>query len=51
MNESHLTIMLSGDWKSELRSAAQASKKDDYQRETLNFESPAQFFGQLTERR
>ena len=51
MNDRHLTITLSSDWKSALRSAAQASKKDDYQGETLNFESPAQFFGQLTERR
>jgi predicted transcriptional regulator len=34
-----------------LRSAAQVAKADTYQGEVLNFETPAQFFGQLTEKR
>ena len=51
MSERYLTITLRSEWKSALRSAAQASTRADYQGETLNFESPAQFFGQLTERR
>ena len=51
MNERYLTITLRPDWKSALRAAAKASEQTGYQGETLNFESPAQFFGQLTERR
>jgi predicted transcriptional regulator len=51
MNKRFLTITLSPDWKSALRAAAHASTKADYQGELLNFESPAQFFGQLTEKR
>lgn len=50
MNKRSLKITLGPDWKSALRMAAQASLEADYQGETLNFESPVQFFGQLTER-
>ena len=49
--ERHLTITLQADWQSALRSVAQTAKANSYQGETLNFESPAQFFGQLSERR
>ena len=51
MTDRYLTITLQPDWQSALRNVAEASKKDTYQGEVLNFESPAQFFGQLTERR
>ena len=44
-------ITFRADWKSALLTPAQASLEADYQGETLNFKSPAQFFGQLTERR
>ena len=51
MTERYLTITLQPDWKKALRSAAQVAKADTYQGEILNFETPAQFFGQLTEKR
>ncbi len=51
MTERYLTITLQPDWKTALRAAAQAAKADTYQGEVLNFETPAQFFGQLTEKR
>lgn len=51
MNKRYLTITLRPDWKSALRDAAKASTQPVYQGEVLNFESPAQFFGQLTEKR
>ena len=51
MTERYLTITLQPDWKSALRSVAQVAKADTYQGEVLNFETPAQFFGQLTEKR
>ena len=51
MTDRYLTITLQPDWQSALRNVAEASKKDTYQGEVLNFESPAQLFGQLTERR
>jgi len=51
MNERYLTITLQPDWKGALRAAAQSAQADGYQGETLNFETPAQFFGQLTQRR
>ena len=51
MTERYLTITLQPDWKIALRSAAQLAKADTYQGEVLNFETPAQFFGQLTEKR
>jgi len=44
----HLT---NTDWQAGLREAAQAARKDTYQGEVLNFESPGHFFGQLTEKR
>lgn len=50
-----LTITLQPDWKSALRAAgAKATRgiaSGRYQGETLNFEAPAQFFGQLTGKR
>lgn len=49
--ERHLTITLQADWQTALRGVAQTAKANAYQGETLNFESPAQFFGLLSERR
>ena len=46
-----LTITLTPDWRGALRAAGQAVQADRYQGETLNFETPAAFFGRLTERR
>lgn len=51
MNKRYLTITLRPDWQAALRAAAKASKAGTYQGEVLNFETPAQFFGQLTEKR
>jgi predicted transcriptional regulator len=51
MTNRHLTITLQPDWKGALRQAASRVKARTYQGEVLNFETPAQFFGQLTERR
>lgn len=51
MTERYLTITLQSDWKGALRAAAQVAKSGIYQGEVLNFETPAQFFGQLTEKR
>ncbi|MFM2112829.1 MAG: hypothetical protein RLZZ271_1489 [Pseudomonadota bacterium] len=51
MNERHLTITLQPDWQAGLRAAAKSAQKRTYQGEVLNFESPGQFFGALTERR
>ena len=51
MNERYLTITLQPDWKGALRAAAKASSRKTYQGEVLNFESPAQFFSQLTDKR
>jgi predicted transcriptional regulator len=51
MTDRYLTITLHPDWKGALRAAATASQKDTYQGEVLNFESPAQFFGQLSDKR
>jgi predicted transcriptional regulator len=51
MTERYLTITLQPDWKAALRGAAQAAKADAYQGEILNFETPAQFFGKLTQKR
>jgi predicted transcriptional regulator len=42
---------LQSDWQGALRAAAKAAKASTYQGEVLNFETPAQFFGQLTEKR
>lgn len=51
MTERNLTITLQSDWQAALRAAAKTAKANTYQGEMLNFETPAQFFGQLTERR
>lgn len=46
-----LTITLQADWKAGLRAAATVAKAGQYQGETLNFETPAAFFGRMTELR
>lgn len=51
MNNRSLTITMQPDWRGALRAAGQSAKADTYQGEVLNFESPAQFFGQLSEKR
>lgn len=51
MTDRYLTITLQPDWKGALRAMAQAAKKETYQGEVLNFESPGHFFGQLSEKR
>ena len=51
MTERHLTITLQPDWKAAIRAAGVAAKSGTYQGEVLNFETPAQFFGQLSEKR
>ncbi len=51
MTQRHLTITLQPDWKAALRSAVRCADEGAYQGEVLNFETPAQFFGQLTEKR
>ena len=51
MTDRYLTITLQPDWKRALRAAAQIASANTYQGEVLNFETPAQFFGQLTEKR
>ncbi len=51
MSDRYLTITLEPDWKAGLRQAARSAKARTYQGEILNFETPAQFFGQLTQRR
>ncbi len=51
MTDRYLTITLQPDWKGALRALGQTAQADSYQGEVLNFESPGQFFGQLTEKR
>ena len=51
MTQRNLTITLQPDWKAAIREAGVAAKADTYQGEVLNFETPAQFFGQLSEKR
>lgn len=51
MTERFLTITLQPDWKGALRAIAKVAQADSYQGEVLNFESPAHFFGRLTEKR
>ena len=51
MSERYLTSTLQPDWKAALRATAKASTQTAYQGEVLNFETPAQFFGQLTDKR
>lgn len=46
-----LRVTLNPDWRSALRSAGRAAQRETYQGETLNFETPAQLFARLTERR
>ena len=51
MTERYLTITLQTNWKGALRAMAKTAQADKYQGEVLNFESPGQFFGQLSEKR
>ena len=51
MTERYHTITLQPGWEGALRAMGKALKADVYQGEVLNFESPAQFFGQFTEKR
>ncbi len=51
MNKRRLTITMQPDWQGALRASGKLAKANTYQGEVLNFESPAQFFGQLTEKR
>ncbi|MDO9159811.1 MAG: hypothetical protein Q7U45_10210 [Burkholderiaceae bacterium] len=51
MTDRSLTITLQPDWKTALRAVGQIAQADSYLGEVLNFESPGQFFGQLTEKR
>ena len=51
MTQRHLTITLQPDWKAAIRAVGVTAKADTYQGEVLNFETPAQFFGQLSEKR
>ena len=51
MTQRNLTITLQPDWKAAIRAAGVAAKADTYQGEVLNFETPAQFFRQLSEKR
>ena len=51
MKERRLTITMQPDWRGALRAAGKSVKANTYQGEVLNFESPGQFFGQLTEKR
>ncbi|MFT7723809.1 MAG: hypothetical protein QM788_13435 [Roseateles sp.] len=46
-----LTITLNSDWRAALRQAGKQAASASYAGEVLNFETPAAFFGQLTERR
>ena len=51
MTQRKLTITLQPDWKAAIRAVGVAAKADNYQGEVLNFETPGQFFGQLSEKR
>lgn len=46
-----LTITLDPDWAGALRAAGKRANATTYQGAVLNFESPADFFGRLSERR
>ena len=46
-----LTITLQSDWKGALRAMVSYAKAKTYQGEVLNFETPGQFFGQLSAKR
>lgn len=51
MNKRSLTNTMQPDWQGALRTAGKSVMANMYQGEVLNFESPGQFFGQLTEKR
>ena len=51
MTQRNLTITLQPDWKAAIRAVCVSAKADTYQGEVLNFETPAQFFRQLSEKR
>ncbi len=51
MSDRTLTITLQPDWRAALRQAGRRAAALRYQGEVLNFETPAAFFGRLTERR
>ena len=51
MTERRLTITLQPDWRAAIRAVGVAAKADTYRGEVLNFATPAQFFGQLSEKR
>lgn len=51
MTKRRLTITLDPVWQAALRRAGRVATAATYQGETLNFETPAAFFGRLTERR
>ena len=51
MKNRYLTTTMQPDWSTALRIAGRSAKANTYQDEVLNFESPAHFFGQLTEKR
>ena len=51
MTQRSLTITLQPDWKGAILAVGVAAKADTYQGEVLNFETPAQFFGQLSQKR
>jgi len=51
MTKRTLTIRLQQDWKAGLRAAGRKVRSKTYQGEELAFETPAAFFGRLTERR
>lgn len=52
MSKRRLTIKLSSDWRAGIRSAVRAGfNSKTYQGEVLAFETPAAFFGRLTEKR
>lgn len=51
MTERTLTITLDPDWQSALRAMVRGVDAGVYRGEFLNFESPGDFFGDLTEKR
>ncbi len=51
MKQRTLTITLEPDWRGALRQASRRAGARTYQGEWLNFETPAAFFGHMTERR
>jgi predicted transcriptional regulator len=51
MTKRRLTVRLEPDWRSGIRATLRTGKAKTYQGETLAFETPAAFFGKLTERR